>query len=365
METVQLQCGQCKKLIAIRVEHMGSQVQCPHCRSVVQTPPRAATPAPPPDAPTPPAPNMELQQPESIFAGAEASDSLMGEQPAPKVEMPAAAASLDSSPSAADTSAAPPSVETDFSQFKKKPSFDKSVIPLLLLIFLVPYALMTTAFIAYLLLTQGKSGHPLDYLRDPAPAKDKGGPRPARMQPAHDQPLADHQRSTLGMPIRAGDLLVTPQRVLLTGGDLKLFLRVKNVSTNTKFEPMQDLFVRYAPGNPSKPYTFLESKLKKVDEVENIYGAFLAYHKSPQAKDEEISFALLGPQQEITVVLTTTPNYRDKKLIKNIKNSADDSYTWRVQVRRGFVKVDGKDVSATTVIGIDFTNAEIEREVKS
>lgn len=359
METVQLQCGHCKKVIAIRVEHMGAQVKCPHCHLVVQTPPRAAQPAPP--APPPPAvPNMDLHQPESIFAGSESSDSLMDDAPAPKVEMPPAAvpAPPDPSPSTADT----PSAETDFSQFKKKPTFDKSVIPLLMLIFLVPYALTTTAFIAYLLLTQGgKSGHPFDYLPDPKTGKDKGAPRPAKLQPAPNQPLADYQRTTIGKPIKAGDLLITPQRVVLTAqGDLKMILRAKNVSTNTKFEPVNEFFLRPTKGG-TEPYAFLESKSGSVDKLNAVE---LGYHKNPKATDEPRGDALLGPGEEVTIALTTDLRFRDKH-VPNIAKATNETYTWRVQVRRGFVKVDGKDVSATTVIGIDFTNAEIERDLKA
>jgi phage FluMu protein Com len=354
METVQLQCGHCRKLIAIRVEHMGTQVKCPHCQQVVQTPPPATPPAAAP-ADLPPAPNLDIHQPESIFAGAESSDSLLGDLPGPKVELPAAPAPLDSNPNS-------PSAETDFSQFKKKPSFDKSVIPLLLLIFLVPYALMTTAFIAYLVFfAQGKSTHPFDYLPDPKSGKDKGAPRPVRLQPAPNQPLADYQRTGIGTKIQAGDLEITPQRVVLTAeGDLKLILRAKNVSKNTKFEPVNGYYLRPTKGG-NEPYAFLESK---TGSVANINAVDLGYHKDPKAKDQPRGDALLAPGEEITIALTTDMKFRDKH-IPNIAKAASESYTWRVQVRRGFVKVDGTDISATTVIGIDFTNAEIERELKS
>src|SRR5947208_2817375 len=110
METVQLQCGHCKKVMAISVEYLGGQVQCPHCKGVVQTPARMPTAAAAP--PPAPAPDLELQPHESIFAGAEASDAVLGETPAPQVEMP-----IRDEP--------PPSVETepdaDLTQFKRRP----------------------------------------------------------------------------------------------------------------------------------------------------------------------------------------------------------------------------------------------------
>ena len=42
METVQLQCGSCMNMMAISAEHLGQQVQCPHCQAIVQTPPASA-----------------------------------------------------------------------------------------------------------------------------------------------------------------------------------------------------------------------------------------------------------------------------------------------------------------------------------
>ena len=105
MQTVQLQCGSCMNMMAISAEHLGQQVQCPHCQSVVQTPPASAfgiaPPGPEPVAPTPqyapnPPPNYQTptqEQPESIFAEAAPSDDLFDESPrTPTVHMPDEAA---------------------------------------------------------------------------------------------------------------------------------------------------------------------------------------------------------------------------------------------------------------------------------
>ncbi|HZZ80872.1 MAG TPA: hypothetical protein VFE62_20385 [Gemmataceae bacterium] len=366
METVQLQCGQCKKLIGIRVEHMGMQVQCPHCKSVVQTPSpasEAATLPPPSPPPQPPAgiPNMEIQQRESIFGGPEESDSVIDNPLSPKMEVPSPLPPADTTPASIPQAATAPSgeAETDFSQFKRRPTFDKSVIPLLILIFLVPYALLTTSFIAYLLFVQPKPAHPLDYLIDPAAGKDKGGPRSgARYGPKFDTPLAEHQRTTIGKSIKAGDLLLTPTHVMLTpDGDIKLILKARNVSTGTKFEPINGSYLR--PKGLIQPYSYLESKSGSL----RLNAVDLGYHTDPKAADDARGFALLSAGEEVTIALTSDIGFR-KKDIPQIAKAADDSYTWRVQVRRGFVKVDGKDVSATTVIGVDFSRSEIERANK-
>src|SRR4051794_25483870 len=93
MRTVQLQCGNCQKLMAIAEEHLGGQVQCPHCQAVVQTP-KPTAPAPPPLAPSPtpafvPVPSLEVPERDSIFGQPEQRDDLFDEAPAgPLVEMP-------------------------------------------------------------------------------------------------------------------------------------------------------------------------------------------------------------------------------------------------------------------------------------
>src|ERR1043166_4799875 len=90
METVQLQCGNCGKVMAISTEHLGGQVRCPHCLSVVQTPPRSAPPpmeAPPPVEIVPPP--VESGEVESIFSAEPPSEDIFDAGPQkPLVEMP-------------------------------------------------------------------------------------------------------------------------------------------------------------------------------------------------------------------------------------------------------------------------------------
>jgi hypothetical protein len=60
------------------------------------------------------------------------------------------------------------------------------------------------------------------------------------------------------------------------------------------------------------------------------------------------------------MVLQTRETYRTPHVAKIVKS--DDHYLWRVQVRRGFVEKKGKNVSATAVIGVEFSPSEIERD---
>jgi hypothetical protein len=262
METVQLQCGNCKQVMGISVEHLGGQVQCPHCKSVVQTPPRS----------TPP--NAEVQQRESIFGGAEPTDDLFGGGPkVQQVEMP---------PQATETAAPPPPMfsgqstafasgepEAELTQFKRRPIYDSGVVQMSILIFLVPYSILTTLIIAYLIFVASKgSSDPLQYLPDPPGAK--GGPqRVSSIRPRHDTPLSAKWKTKLKSPITIGDLTVTPEKVRLTAdGDLELFLRARNEATKIKFEPISDFWLRYEPNKAgNEPYTFLESETKTLSPI--------------------------------------------------------------------------------------------------
>src|SRR5579864_1517155 len=88
METVQLQCGNCGKVMAISTEHLGGQVRCPHCLAVVQTP---APQKPAGEMQSPPMlpPPIETAEVESIFSPAAPTDDIFDAGPQrPLVEMP-------------------------------------------------------------------------------------------------------------------------------------------------------------------------------------------------------------------------------------------------------------------------------------
>ena len=340
METVQLQCGSCKKLMAIGVEHLGGQVRCPHCQAVVQTPAPAKLPASALSDP-------DATQREGLFADPDPTEAVLGGSPAPRVQAPAPVA-----PPPQDE----PEDEAPLPKFKPRPIYDRGLLPIIALIFLVPYAFFATLFILYLLFFSPGRSDPLENLRDPAPNPAKGGPKRVE-RPKHDQPLVARWHTTLGKPIQAGDLLVTPQRIRLTAdADLQLILLARNTSTNSVFEPIHASFVKFNfQDNANKPYSFIEAKSKTVA---NVYGMDPAYYRDAQASKELTDLATLKPGQEITMSLTTYQSFREPHVAAIVKSG--DDFTWRIQVRRGFVKVDNKDVSATMVIGVDFSSAEIE-----
>jgi hypothetical protein len=370
METVQLQCGGCGKLMAISTEHLGGQVRCPHCQTVVQTPPRPS-PAPPEIGSAAPG---EVH--DSIFSPPEPSDDVFDAGPSrPFVEMPpepplpveTVTATFGLQPP--ETSEATEATEVlpapqeghpddtaaaDLSALKApRPVYDKSLIPLLLLIFFVPYSVLTTLFVIYLWYQLVNQPHPLDFVPDPVPAAKKGGAREVtRIKP--DQPLADHQKVALGKTVRVGEAELTPQKVILNAfGDLELHVRVKNVSAEQAFSPMSREFLAVLPdgkGGEIKPYSFVESASYKPIYCDRV-------HYQRPGDDDLTGEGDLRPGQEEEMVVTTKGS---KQAVERVTASAEN-LTWRIQVRRGLVKHRGQFVSATAVVGVRFSAKNIER----
>jgi hypothetical protein len=59
------------------------------------------------------------------------------------------------------------------------------------------------------------------------------------------------------------------------------------------------------------------------------------------------------------MVATLTTARLEADQLKALKN-AGGALLWRVQVRRGFVQVRGRDVSATAVVGIEFPARDVQ-----
>lgn len=369
METVQIQCGSCNKLMAISTAHLGGHVRCPHCQAVVQAPPRTPAVASAPTEVLPP--RIETRDADSIFEPPEPTEDLFDAEPPQRslVEMPveteAAArpplnhyiSTVDAAPPRSqeitELGASPhldaPSAEADLATFKRpRPVVDRGYFSLMLLIFLVPYSILMTLFVIYLWHQLANQENPLRLLPDPAPKKD--GARQV-LRTAHDQALADNQKVKLGGDITIGAIHVTPEKVTRDEfGDLQLVLNVKNVSDNQAFSPMHPDFLRTTKGNKAAapPYTFLDSK-----SFVRLYGGHLAFER-PGDKEKTIEGELQPGQQEKVIV--TAPH--NEAAVGKIVGS-NENLTWRVQLRRGLVRVDGQQVSATAVIGVQFNASEI------
>ena len=119
----------------------------------------------------------------------------------------------------------------------------KSALAPLVLIFLIPYAIIATAVIVYLVFNRPQPFDPLERLPDPKP-KD-GGPRE---QVKHDSPLPGKLRTRLKQPLIIGSVQVTPLKVERVKDDLVLNLKMKNLSNDLVFKPISEDFLKYGKG---------------------------------------------------------------------------------------------------------------------
>jgi hypothetical protein len=371
VQTVQLQCGSCGNRMAISLEHLGAQVQCPHCRAVVQTPPAsafgAAGSSAPPPAPTEPAPapSPRIAEPgEDIFSEGAPSEDLFGEPTHPQVMMPEeprpapapvpqpVAAIAPRGQAAEVLEQADDEEETaDLAgmQARVHAARRASSLAPMILVFLVPYALCCTAFIGYLLYNWPTVDR-LDYLPDP---KRDGVRRTVLHVPAHDSPLAADRKVPLKETVRIGDMEITPLRIVRSGDDLRIEFRARNASTNLIMMPIDyELFNynRKAAAGSVKPYTFLEG----IGQPERVYGGHLEFFQSGREVAGE-----LAPGQEEVVRLMTEQNDRARV---NALLASNGRYLWRLQVRRGFINYRGSVIPATAVVGVEFTGQDVVRE---
>lgn len=365
MQTVQLQCGSCGNRMAISVEHLGSQVQCPHCRAVVQTPPAsafgAAASAPPPVQPEAPPPPKSQEPGEDIFSEGAPSEDLFGQPTHPKVMMPDEPRPAPVPQPVAAGPAPGPAAEVLEQADDEEEEADlagmqarvhaarraSSMAPMIL-VFLVPYALCCTAFIGYLLYNWPTIDR-LDYLPDP---KRDGVRRTVLLVPAHDSPLAADRKVPLKETVRVGDMEITPLRIIRNGDDLRIEFRARNASTNLIMTPIEYEFFRYnkAGVGSVKPYTFLEG----VGQAERVYGGHLEFFQSGRDVSGE-----LAPGQEEVVRLMS--EQKDRPRVSSLLAS-NGRYLWRLQVRRGFINYRGGTIPATAVVGVEFTAQDVVRE---
>ncbi|MFO0865472.1 MAG: hypothetical protein U0744_12615 [Gemmataceae bacterium] len=362
METIQLQCGNCKSMMAISTEHLGAQVQCPHCQAVLQTPPPPSSPAPAPAPPPtesprePAVPTFRRPERESIFSEPEPVDDLFGGgEPAPRVQMPTppppttAAAMTDAFAAGHDGHADHDDSLPAASMPASRREAPKGAFTSYLLIGLISYSICTTGMVAYLI-SSWPSINAFDWLADPAPGK--GGARQAKTRQSPDAPLPSKNIVAVNSSITIGDVNVTPAKVTMSPeGNLILTLRVKNVSSDARFTPISDSFLKTNEFR-DKPYTYLES-----NNVGNLVGGYLEV-KQLKGGDGEGN---LGPSDEAIFRVITTDRPDDRAMAKRIA-ARNEPVTWRVQVRRGFVNFRGRPVSATAVIGVRFNPSTIEKE---
>jgi hypothetical protein len=359
MQTVQLTCSKCGKVMAISTEHLGTQVHCPHCLEIVQAPP-------PPSHEPQEIKGADQGEGESIFGGSSDED-IFGASPKALVEMPEPPPPPPPrvSPPAHDEGVfthSPAGPETtpkehhglaDASGDSHLPTpqvaprgRQNSMFVPMLLIFLIPYSLVCTVYIAWNLINPPRLGFdPLERLPDPS---SDGSPK--RVKPT--APLPNKLKTSLKKPIQVGELEVTPLKVHFNGEDLTLDLKMLNTSRDQVFNPIPNAFVMDV--EKKRSYTFLDTGTKQL------YGAYLDWWKLNNGKKEPMKRGYnLGPGETMLIQVNSMDKYR-----KEVKAATESQrpLVWRVQVRRGFVSVNNKSISATAVVGVEFTAKEIELE---
>lgn len=195
------------------------------------------------------------------------------------------------------------------------------------------------------------------------------------------RPLPESLCTTLGNPLRIGDLLVTPNRVerkrvfVIVEGtkpepcqndSLVLYLDLKNLSAEHAFAPLDNYFDRYwRPGQDMvPPLTQLE-----IDNKYRCYGGPAHWYPRSSRNDrrewvqgrrEQVD--LLQPGEEKQMFVCTDGDDAEAAAVMFGQHAGEEyhgSFLWRVRVRRGLVRFEDKNYSATAVIGVHFTDADI------
>ncbi|HEY7424226.1 MAG TPA: hypothetical protein VH682_08335 [Gemmataceae bacterium] len=205
-------------------------------------------------------------------------------------------------------------------------------------------------------------------------------------------PLPAHLCTTLepdgqSEPIRIGDLQITPRSVqrervkLITenfeddrnsqpADSLVLYLSMKNLSSEYAFAPLDNYFDRRWESGQDQvpPLTQLE-----VGDKYRFYGGPAKWYPYGSGDRREWVVGrkgfdpdLLQPGEEKEFFVCT--NGRDAKGILALFGVNDDKpvrpayhgqLLWRVRVRRGLVRIEDKQYSATAVVGVKFTDKAI------
>lgn len=197
------------------------------------------------------------------------------------------------------------------------------------------------------------------------------------------QPLPEYLCTTLGKPLRVGQLQVKPKRVErqrvsivvessrpepCPNDSLVLYLDLKNLSDDYAFAPLDNYFDRYwRPGvDMIPPLTLLE-----VGKDYRFYGGPAHWYprgdrnnRREWVKGRRDGADLLQPG-EAKEMFVCTDGYDDKASTALFGEPPGEghhpSFLWRVRVRRGVVRVGDKDYSATAVIGVHFSNSDIHQ----
>jgi DNA-directed RNA polymerase subunit RPC12/RpoP len=243
---------------------------------------------------------------------------------------------------------------------------------------LVSYAILATIAVFVLYQRNASAPSPMEYLPD-IEGDYKGGKHQKdgllsyqRLDPESDLP--DRLKVGLGNSIRVGDVEVRPERVELRPlvirvpgfepeeqgeASLVLHLHLRNVSSDVVFSPTDPYFDRrWKPSQANKPYTFLEILDLPTGKMRLFGGPLVWKPGRPTASRQLIdgqAYQMLRPGEQLATVVCTDPADEVGRLLKGYHGRL----LWRVQFRRGLVEVGEREVSATAVVVVQFSDRDV------
>jgi hypothetical protein len=296
-------------------------------------------------------------------------------EPAPSVTMPW----LSDAP-AQPGSTLPPSA--------RKAARGSGVFSTVLMIPLISYAILSTALLVFLYnryqqatKTDLRWLEELPDINGDRPGVKKGSSSSAlpRVPVVNKVDLPANLIVKLKDTLTIGDVAVTPLRVenkvvnIFTDGFdrpeplphpcLVLHLRVKNLSSEFTFAPLDAYFDRRHDEGVKEPWTFLEPLGTGV----RFFGGPATWRPETSSEDERIRrewvegrtkvLPYVEPGEELTTFICTDGTEDLQKTIQQHKGQ----YRWRVHVRRGPVEVPGRPapVPVSTIIGVEFDARDI------
>jgi DNA-directed RNA polymerase subunit RPC12/RpoP len=282
--------------------------------------------------------------------------------------------------------------ETVAPRMGSRPAPVRTGVSIWLVIPLISYSVLATTLIVVLWLRlQATEVHPLiaflpdaegdapGVIRKPKTVSD------ARKRRLIGEPLPAGLKMRIGERRVVGSLAITPLRVareqigVATGTtepvkldrlSLVLHLRLENVSTDESFQPLDRFFDRkwQEQSSTTPPLTVLEAGSgvrffggpaawqpnRELARNNSPPPEFIYLMRGDQAEPDPIDH-VLDPGESCEVFVCTDGN--DPRTDALLHRRGD--FLWRVQVRRGLVSVKDKEVPAAAVIGIAFTDRDI------
>ena len=243
---------------------------------------------------------------------------------------------------------------------------------------LAPYALIVTVAAIYGLFIKSSvpAGHPLSNLPDnfgefgPAERKKSG-----KFNVPLDGELPTDQKVALGGKLEIGQLEIEPRGIeqrplrLITQGKttsersvenprdpaVVLTLRIKNTSDDLTIHPLDPAFNRRITGSEKIGTNLIVGKAQPFQggAIQWPFGDRTS-RKYEEAQEKDATPLKPGESRDF-VVFTDAK----QEVVKAVK-AAKESLLWRVQVRRGRIDFEGKDIPVTAIIGVEFKASDVK-----